>query len=230
MVSKMVEDQQGPYSATKAHYEAALSELEKQVMALQQERDDLASLLAQASSNVNACKISEQRRKRLQELEPQISELRKKIHEQANIIKLKSIIFSNELLSFIQFNLQSVDFLDRAEEQLKKINADILNMKAQKVKLVRQMREDNEKYRIWRQQKEREVARLKDQDRKRQGQLQKMEVLHTKQQNVFRRKMEDALAATKRLKEALSLHSKKITGKSSSSSTASENEQRIKRM
>lgn len=101
-------------------------------------------------------------------------------------------------------------------------------MRAQKVKLVRQMREENEKFRSWRQQKEREVARLKDQDRKRQGQLQKMEVLHAKQQNVLRRKMEDAMAVTKRLKEALSLHSTKPSSKSSSNSTVSENDQRIK--
>lgn len=100
-------------------------------------------------------------------------------------------------------------------------------MRAQKVKLVRQMREENEKFRTWRQQKDREVARLKDQDRKRQGQLQKMEVLHAKQQNVLRRKMEDAMAVTKRLKEALSLHSTK-PNKSSSASTTSENDQRIK--
>ena len=73
-------------------------------------------------------------------------------------------------------------YSDRAEEQLKKFNVDIQNIRAQKVKLVRQMREDSEKFRTWRQQKEREVARLKDMDRKRQGQLQKMEVLHTKQQ------------------------------------------------
>lgn len=101
-------------------------------------------------------------------------------------------------------------------------------MRAQKVKLVRQMREENERFRTWRQQKEREVARLKDQDRKRQGQLQKMEVLHAKQQNVLRRKMEDAMAVTKRLKEALSLHSSKPSSKSSSTATVPENDQRIK--
>jgi kinesin family protein 4/21/27 len=120
--------------------------------------------------------------------------------------------------------------LDRAEEQLKKFNVDIQNIRSQKVKLVRQMREDNEKFRTWRQQKEREVARLKDMDRKRQGQLQKMEVLHTKQQNVLRRKMDDAMAVSRRLKEALALHGNKVTGKSSSQSTAPENEQRIKSM
>ncbi|XP_046652792.1 chromosome-associated kinesin KIF4-like [Daphnia pulicaria] len=206
MVNKMTQDQQGPYSVVKAHYDATVSELENQIGALQQEKDELASLLAQASSNVNACKISEQRRKRLQELEPQISELKKKIQEQANIIKLKQ----------------------RTEEQLKKFNYEIQGMRTQKVKLVRQMREENEKFRSWRQQKEREVTRLKDQDRKRQGQLQKMEVLHAKQQNVLRRKMEDAMAVTKRLKEALCLHSSKSISKSSSSATSTENDQRIK--
>ena len=89
MVNKITQDQQGPYSTVKAHYDATVTELENQIAALQHEKDELANLLAQASSNVNACKISEQRRKRLQELEPQISELKKKIQEQANIIKLK---------------------------------------------------------------------------------------------------------------------------------------------
>ena len=87
IVNKMSQDQ--PYSLVKAQYEAAVAELEKQVSGLQQEKEELASLLAAASSNANACKISEQRRKRLQELEPQIAELRKKIQEQANVIKLK---------------------------------------------------------------------------------------------------------------------------------------------
>ena len=58
--------------------------------------------------------------------------------------------------------------LERTDEQLKRISSEIQVMKANRVKLVRQMREENEKYRVWRQQKEREVARLKEQDRKRQ--------------------------------------------------------------
>jgi predicted RNase H-like nuclease (RuvC/YqgF family) len=86
--------------------------LENQIAALQQEKDELASLLAQASSNVNACKISEQRRKRLQELEPQISELKKKIQEQANIIKLKREfslnpnVYQTVIVMLIHFFLQ----------------------------------------------------------------------------------------------------------------------------
>lgn len=117
--------------------------------------------------------------------------------------------------------------VERAEEQLKKFNVEIQAMKTQRVKLVRQMREENEKFRTWRQQKEREVTRLRDQDRKRQGQIQKMEALHTKQQHVLRRKMEDAAAVNKRLKEALCLQGKSAV-KPTLNANSAENEQRIK--
>jgi len=202
MLNKM--SQQDQSMDVQAKYEATVNELEDKVSMLHQEKEGLLSALAQVSNNANVCKLSEQRRKRLQELEPQISELRKKIQEQANIIKIKQ----------------------RTDEQLKRISNEIQVMKANRVKLVRQMREENEKYRVWRQQKEREVTRLKDQDRKRQGQLQRMETLHTKQQNVLRRKMEDAMAVSKRLKEALSLNSQKLSTKAATNS--SENDKRIK--
>ena len=88
MVNKITQDH-SPYSVVRAQYEAAVADLEKQVAGLQQEKEDLQSVLASVNSNANACKIAEQRRKRLQELEPQIAELKKKIQEQANIIKIK---------------------------------------------------------------------------------------------------------------------------------------------
>ena len=100
-------------------------------------------------------------------------------------------------------------------------------MRTQKVKLVRQTQEENEKFKSLRQQKECEVTRLKDQDRKRQEQLLKMDVLLAKQQNVLRLKTEDALAVTKRLKEAPFLLSSKSNCKSSSSATSSENNQQV---
>jgi kinesin family protein 4/21/27 len=43
---------------------------------------------------------------------------------------------------------------------MKNFNNDIQAMQAQQVKLVRQMREENQKFMTWRQQKDREVARL----------------------------------------------------------------------
>ncbi|KAK7871811.1 hypothetical protein R5R35_014063 [Gryllus longicercus] len=67
------------------------------------------------------------------------------------------------------------------------------------------MKIESEKFRNWKLQRERELSKLRDQDRKRQNQLIHMERLHTKQQNVWKRKVEEAVAINKRLKDALAL-------------------------
>lgn len=76
-------------------------------------------------------------------------------------------------------------------------------MKNQRVQLMRQMKEDAEKFRQWKQQKDKEVIQLKERDRKRQYELLKLERNFQKQSNVLRRKTEEAAAANKRLKDAL---------------------------
>lgn len=86
MANKIAQDQ-GPYIHVEKKFEAVITELEDKVSILNQEKEELQTALTQASNN-NA-QLSEKRRKRLQELEPQIAELQKKIEEQANIIKIK---------------------------------------------------------------------------------------------------------------------------------------------
>lgn len=76
----------------------------------------------------------------------------------------------------------------------------VQNMKSNKVRLIRQMRAENERFRLWKLQKERELVKLRDQDRRHQFQLNRMERLHSKQQNVLRRKVEESAAINKRLK------------------------------
>ncbi|KAG9460509.1 hypothetical protein GDO78_021383, partial [Eleutherodactylus coqui] len=76
-------------------------------------------------------------------------------------------------------------------------------MKTQRVQLMRQMKEDSEKFRSFKQQKTKEVIQLKERDRKRQYELLKLERDFQKQANVLRRKTEEAATANKRLKEAL---------------------------
>ena len=65
------------------------------------------------------------------------------------------------------------------------------------------MEEDAERFRQWKQQKDKEVIQLKERDRKRQYELLKLERNFQKQSNVLRRKTEEAAAANKRLKDAL---------------------------
>jgi hypothetical protein len=73
-------------------------------------------------------------------------------------------------------------------------------MKQAKVKLIRQMRSENERFRSWKQEREKELIQLRIQDRRRQNEMARMERLHTKQQNVLKRKVEEAAAVNKRLK------------------------------
>lgn len=68
------------------------------------------------------------------------------------------------------------------------------------------MKSEGEKYRVWRLEREREVCKLRQQDRQRQNQIAKMEHLHLRQQNVLKRKVEEAAAINKKLKVCHCLH------------------------
>ena len=68
------------------------------------------------------------------------------------------------------------------------------------MKIIKQMREESEKFRKWKADNERAMLRLRNEDRKRATAMAKMENLHAKQQNVLKRKMEEAVAVNKRLK------------------------------
>ena len=74
-----------------------------------------------------------------------------------------------------------------------------------KVKLIRQMRQEGERFRQWKAQREKEVLQLKEKERKRINQMSKMESMHAKQQNVLKRKYEEAAAVNRRLRDALAL-------------------------
>uniref|UniRef100_A0A663MU24 Kinesin family member 4A n=1 Tax=Athene cunicularia TaxID=194338 RepID=A0A663MU24_ATHCN len=158
-----------------------IKDLESEVSSLQKEKEELILALHMAKKDVNHAKLSERRRKRLQELEGQINELKKKLNEQSKLLKLK----------------------ESTERTVSKLNQEIREMKSQRVQLMRQMKDDAEKFRQWKQQKDKEVIQLKERDRKRQYELLKLERDFQKQANVLRRKTEEAAAANKRLKDAL---------------------------
>ncbi|XP_073920576.1 chromosome-associated kinesin KIF4A isoform X2 [Castor canadensis] len=162
-------------------YQDNIKNLELEVVNLQKEKEELVLELQTAKKDVNQAKLSERRRKRLQELEGQIADLKKKLNEQSKLLKLK----------------------ESTEHTVSRLNQEIQIMKNQRVQLMRQMKEDAEKFRQWKQQKDKEVIQLKERDRKRQYELLKLERNFQKQSNVLRRKTEEAAAANKRLKDAL---------------------------
>ncbi|XP_024085470.1 uncharacterized protein LOC106661425 isoform X2 [Cimex lectularius] len=160
-----------------------VDDLKKQVESLQSEKEELLSQINKAAVNSanNASKVAEQRRKRLHELEQQKTTLLKKISEQEKIIKMKQ----------------------NSDEKMKALQADIMSMKQLKVKLIQQMKSENEKFRTWKVEKDREMCLLRSQNVKRQNQLKKMEQQHSLQQNVLKRKLEAAAAANKRIMAVL---------------------------
>lgn len=161
----------------------AIAEHEAKIATLEKEKEELLQHLRNGTTLEPSNKLTEQSRKRVQELETRISELKKKIQEQARLIKLK----------------------EKDELKIKQLNSEILQMKQTRVKLIRAMKQESEQFRSWRLQKEREMHKLKEQDRKRQNQILKMETMHSRQQNVLKRKVEEVAAVNKRLKEALAV-------------------------
>uniref|UniRef100_A0A8I6GLI2 Kinesin family member 4B n=1 Tax=Rattus norvegicus TaxID=10116 RepID=A0A8I6GLI2_RAT len=162
-------------------YEVNIRSLESEVASLQKEKEQLLLDLQLAKKDANQAKLGEHRRKCLQELEAQIADLKKKLSEQSKLLKLK----------------------ESTENTVSKLTLEIQMMKTQRVQLMRQMKEDAEKSRQWKQQKDKEVIQLREQDRKRRYELLKLERDFQKQSNVLRRKTEEAAAANKRLKDAL---------------------------
>merc|ERR1719420_53701 len=154
--------------------------MEVEIARLQKEKDELAQQQRGGDSGGNA-KMSEIRRKRIQELEGKISALNKKQQEQQRLLKLNS----------------------QNEAKLKKYSEEILQMKQMKVKLIKQMKEENEKVRQWKAVKEKEVNQLKQKERRAQVAMSSMSQKHERRENVLKRKMEEANATTKRLKDAL---------------------------
>ncbi|XP_036404841.1 chromosome-associated kinesin KIF4-like [Megalops cyprinoides] len=162
-------------------YQENMRGLQTAVGSLQQEKEELILALHSSKKDTTQAKLGEQRRKRLQELEGQISELKKKLQEQAKLLKLK----------------------ETSVRSVAKLNQEIQAMKSQRVQLMRQMREDAEKFRVWKSKKDKEVLQLKEKDRKRGYEMLKLERDFQKQASVLRRKTEEAAAANRRLKDAL---------------------------
>ncbi|XP_070197100.1 chromosome-associated kinesin KIF4-like isoform X2 [Littorina saxatilis] len=168
-------------NSVRGHYELMMKDWEKKVSQLEKEKEELSATLQDARTNVNATKISEQRRKRLQELEQEMSSLKRKMTEQSRAVKLK----------------------DHSDKQVSQLSIEIISLKQHRVKLMKQMKEESDVWRKWKQQKDKEVMQLMQKDRKRQAEVTKLQQTNQKQQSVLKRKVEEAAAANKRLKEAL---------------------------
>ncbi|KAJ8975927.1 hypothetical protein NQ317_014887, partial [Molorchus minor] len=195
-----IHEKQETHTTRQMALNTELIEIQKQLvlkesLALQLAANNQHMQLKSAQCHGPANKIAEQRRKRVQELEAQLHDLNKKVNEQARLIKFK----------------------EKDEQRINKLNQEITQMKQLKIKLLRTMKEESDKFRLWKLDKERECQRLKQQERKKESEMVKMKAMHTKQQNVFKRRVEEAEALNKRLKNILALRKQtqnsKVAGK-----------------
>ncbi|KAJ0571875.1 putative plus-end-directed kinesin ATPase [Helianthus annuus] len=173
----------GDTSVLKQHYEKKVQELEQEKKSLQKEIDQLRCNLANISSTSDDStqKLKESYLQKLNFLESQVVELKKKQDAQAQLLRQKQ----------------------RSDEAAKKLQDEIHRIKTQKVQLQQKIKQESEQFRLWKASREKEVLQLKKEGRRNEYEMHKLLALNQRQKMVLQRKTEEASMATKRLKELL---------------------------
>ncbi|KAL1821827.1 hypothetical protein ACET3Z_016696 [Daucus carota] len=170
-------------SVLKQHYEKKVLDLEQEKKTLQKEIEQLRCNLANISSSTDGStqKLKENYLQKLNFLESQVSELKKKQDAQAQLLRQKQ----------------------KSDEAAKRLQDDIQRIKTQKVQLQQKIKQESEQFRLWKVSREKEVLQLKKEGRRNEYEMHKLLALNQRQKLVLQRKSEEAAMATKRLKEVL---------------------------
>ncbi|XP_065312845.1 chromosome-associated kinesin KIF4A-like isoform X2 [Gordionus sp. m RMFG-2023] len=165
---------------------------QREVDELQSEKENLNIALLEAQRNKTLkSELSEKRRKRLLELESKIITMTKKIGDHDKLMKIKE---------------QNKALID-------KLQTDITEMKQSRVKLIRKMKEESDKFRKMKMEKDKEMIQFKSNVRKREIAYNQKEQKLKTEQIVLRRKNEEILATNKRLKDILTKRQNVLTSK-----------------
>ncbi|XP_064472728.1 chromosome-associated kinesin KIF4A-like [Ornithodoros turicata] len=161
------------YEASKRHLESEMAELKK-------ERDELSQALLTVKTSSVPKVMSEQRRKRIQELEDHIAKLRRKVQEQSKLVKMK----------------------EETEQKACKLQQEITAIKQTRVRLMRQLKEESEHHRKAQAQMDRKVRALQLKEQRQTVALAKLERQSALRMAVMQRRMNEAVAAKQRLEVA----------------------------
>ncbi|XP_047322326.1 kinesin-like protein KIN-4C [Impatiens glandulifera] len=180
-------------TSVKQHYEKKVHELEQEKRVLQNEIDLLKHSFSNISSNTDesAQRLKEDYLQKLNLLEAQVAELKKKQDAQAQLLRQKQ----------------------KSDDAAKRLQDEIRRIKSQKVQLQQKIKQESEQFRIWKASREKEVLQLKKEGRRNQYEMHKLLALNQRQKMVLQRKSEEAAMATKRLKDLL--ESKKTSSRMS---------------
>lgn len=192
-----LENSQKRLQTLKKQYEEKLMMLQHKIRDTQLERDQVLQNLGsvESYSEEKAKKIRSEYEKKLQAMNKELQRLQTAQKEHARLLKNQS----------------------QYEKQLKKLQQDVMEMKKTKVRLMKQMKEEQEKARLMESRRNREIAQLKKDQRKRDHQLRLLEAQKRNQEVVLRRKTEEVTALRRQVRPMSDKVAGKVTRKLSSS-------------
>ncbi|KAI3785093.1 hypothetical protein L1987_44205 [Smallanthus sonchifolius] len=99
----------------------------------------------------------------------------------------------------------------KSHDAMKRLQDEVRCIKSQKVQLQQKVKHEEEQFRQWKANHEKQMMQVKKESRKSDIELQKLNALYQRQTQVLQRKTEEAARATKKLKELL--ESRKVSAR-----------------
>ncbi|KAM5301845.1 kinesin-like protein KIF21B isoform 2-T2 [Glossophaga mutica] len=178
-----LENSQRRLQTLKHQYEEKLILLQNKIRDTQLERDRVLQNLStmECYTEEKANKIKADYEKRLREMHRDLQKLQAAQKEHARLLKNQS----------------------RYERELRRLQAEVAEMKKAKVALMKQMREEQQRRRLAETKRNREIAQLKKEHRRQEFQIRALESQKRQQELVLRRKTQE-VSALRRLAKPMS--------------------------
>ncbi|XP_038125257.1 kinesin-like protein KIF21A isoform X2 [Cyprinodon tularosa] len=175
-----LENSQRRLHTLKQQYEQKLMMLQCKIRDTQLERDRVLHNMSSVESGTEdkARKMKAEYEKKLSVMNKELQKLQSAQKEHARLLKNQS----------------------HYEKQLKKLQLDVTEMKKTKVRLMKQMKEQQEKNRLNESRRNREIASLKKDQRKQEHQLKLLEAQKKQQELILRRKTEEVTALRRQVR------------------------------
>nr|XP_020449001.1 kinesin-like protein KIF21A isoform X4 [Monopterus albus] len=186
-----LENSQRRLQTLKQQYEQKLMMLQCKIRDTQLERDRVLQNMNSVESGTEdkARKIKAEYEKKLSVMNKELQKLQSAQKEHARLLKNQS----------------------QYEKQLKKLQMDVAEMKKTKVRLMKQMKEQQEKNRLNESRRNREIATLKKDQRKQEHQLKLLEAQKRQQELILRRKTEEVTALRRQVRPTSGKVIRKVT-------------------
>lgn len=168
------------YTSLLKQYESQVHELEMRIAELEKER---VRLLSENDGKNKNSSEKQQREQRLNAMEQELTRARRELADLSRLKKAK----------------------EAREAECMRLRSEIQTLKVSMVRTAKQLKDESAEYRRWRAEKDREMRKLQEHDRRLQSEMSQMASVHERQQAVLKRRIEAAAATERRLKELLLL-------------------------